>query len=250
MDAPLLRSDRSLQQLALPFLVQRESLDRIFTTAHRELKPRTPVPEIKVQLFPFAGINHTARLNQGRLTVRVSDLFDDAPPDVHHALALILLSKLYRKKVDPSYHRVYRAYILRTEIQERASAARTTRGRGIRLTEAKGRHFDLESTFLRLNLEYFGGILEKPQISWSAKRSRYILGRYDVTRNTIFISRVFDAPKVPDYVVEYVMFHEMLHIKHRTRVKDCRMIVHTPEFKRDERGFAQYSDAKVWLRGL
>jgi hypothetical protein len=250
MDAPLVRSDRPLQQLALPFLVQRESLDHIFATAHRELRPRTAVPEIQVRFFPFAGINHTARLNQGRLTVRVSDLFDDAPAEIHRALALILLAKLYRKKIDPGYSGLYRTYILQNEIQERASATRTARGRGVRLTEAKGRHFDLESIFLHLNLKYFGGSLAKPQISWSAKRSRHILGRYDVSRHTVFISRVFDTPKVPCYVVEYVMFHEMLHIKHRTRVKDCRMIVHTPEFKQDERSFPQYSDAKVWLKGL
>jgi hypothetical protein len=93
--------------------------------AHRELRPRTPIPEIKVEFFPFAGLNHTARLNEGRLTVRVSDIFTDAPIEVYRALALILLAKLYRKKVDTTHQNTYRSFILQTDIQERARAVRS-----------------------------------------------------------------------------------------------------------------------------
>jgi hypothetical protein len=39
----------------------------------------------------------------------------------------------------------------------------------------------------------------------------------------------------------------MLHVKHNTRVQDCRVLVHTPEFRSDERRFAQYEAAKHWI---
>ncbi len=237
-------------QLVLPFLIPQENFEHIFCSVHRQLKPRTPVPRIDVEFFPFAGINHTARLNEGQLKVRVSDLFEEAPQDVKQALAVILLAKLYGKKIDASIHRTYRAFVLRTEIQERARVARNDRGRGTRVTHARGRHFDLEELFERINRSYFGGGLAKPCLSWSAKRSRHILGRYDATYDTIFISRVFDAPRVPGYVIEYVMYHEMLHIKHNTRVQDCRVLVHTPEFRNDERRFAEYAAAKHWLEQI
>jgi hypothetical protein len=238
------------KQLQLPFLAPCELFATIFTAVHLQLKPRTPLPSIRVEFFPFAGINHTARLNQGKLSIRISDLFEDAPGDVSHALALILLSKLYRKKIDASVHRIYRAFILRTDIQERARVARSDRGRGARISNARGRHFDLEVLFDRMNREYFGGVLDKPRISWSAKKSRYILGRYDSTHHTIFISRLFDSERVPSYVVEYVMYHEMLHVRHHTRVRDCRLIVHSPEFKQEERQFARFEEAKNWLRTI
>src|SRR5262249_46459035 len=138
------------QQLALPFLISPENLEDIFCSVHRQLKPRTPVPQINVEFFPFAGINHTARLNQGCLKVRVSDLFEEAPDDVKQALALILLAKLYGKKIDSSIHRTYRAFVLRSEIQERARAARNDRGRGTRVTHAQGRYFNLEHLFERI----------------------------------------------------------------------------------------------------
>jgi len=238
-------------QLLLQFSPSPEPLEKIFSAAHRELKPRTSVPQIRVEYFPFAGINHTAHLNEGRLRIRVSDLFQGAPDEVHRALALILLGKLYRKKLDGSVHRTYRAFILRTEIQERARIVRSTRGRPNRVTHnSQGRHFDLDTVFDRLNVEYFNGAVDKPKISWSAKRSRYILGRYDSTHHTIFISRVFDTPRVPAYVLEYVMYHEMLHLRHQTRIQDCRVIVHTAEFKEEERQFAGYEQAKDWLRHL
>lgn len=225
-------------------------LREIFSVAHRTLKPRTPIPEIHAEFFPFAGINHTARFSGQRLRVRVSDIFVVAPEDIHRCLALILLAKLYRKKIDDAYHRTYRTFVLRREIQEMARVARRSRGRHDRPLNSNGKHADLDSIFDRLNETYFGGELEKPRLSWSSKRSRYLLGRYDATTRTIFISRLFDSPLVPSYVTDYIMYHEMLHIKHEWRVRDCRLIVHTQEFRDEERRFAQYDQANIWLKSI
>ena len=172
-------------------------LELIFATAHRRLRPRTPLPEIKIEFFPFAGLNHTVRLHENRLAVRLSDIFTDAPADVYESLALILLAKLYRKTIDTIYYRIYRSFILADKIQEKAREVRTQRSRSSRITSARGGHVDLEALFNQLNQEYFAGSLVRPKLSWSAKRSRYILGRYDATRNIIFISRIFDVPDLP-----------------------------------------------------
>ena len=224
-----------------------ESLQPIFATAHRQLKPRTPVPEITVDYFPFSGLNHTARFHDGRLIIRVSDIFTDAPREVVHSLALILLAKLYRKRVDSEYHRTYRIFILKGEIQERARIARTRR-RTPRRRESQGRCFDLQMLFEKLNAQYFNGNIARPQLSWSQKKTRYVLGRYDSSLHTIYISRIFDSPSVPSFVVEYILFHEMLHIKHQSQVHDSRMIFHTREFKQEELRFSQYREAKLWLK--
>lgn len=227
-----------------------QQLESIFRSAHLELRPRTPIPEIRIEFFPFAGLNHTARLHGNRLNIRVSDIFTDAPPEIYQSLALILLGKLYRKKVDGSYHRTYRTFILSESIQERARTARNDRGRFPRTQEARSRFLDLSEIFDRLNEQYFANALDRPQLSWSAKKARYVLGRFDITRNTIFISRLFDSPDVPIAVPEYVMFHEMLHMKHQSRLQDSRLLVHTPEFKAEEKRFAHYHQAKLWLKRI
>jgi predicted metal-dependent hydrolase len=180
----------------------------------------------------------------------LSDIFTDAPTAVYHSLALILLAKLYRKKIDSSHHRTYRTFILSGDVQERARVVRNNRCRLTETRGSRGRHVDLNAPFDRLNEQYFGSSIGKPRLSWSTKRSRYVLGRYDVTHHTIFISRLFDAPNIPSYVIDYVMFHEMLHVKHQSRVCDSRLIVHTPEFKSEERTFSHYQEAKLWLKGL
>ena len=223
-------------------------LESIFATAHRQLRPRTPLPEIRIEFFPFAGLNHTVRLHQNRLAIRLSDIFVDAPAEVYRSLAFILFAKLYRKTIDDFYYRHYRTFIMADHIQERARAARNQRSRRARLAGPRGRYVDLEPLFNRLNEEYFGGSLDQPRLSWSVKRSRYVLGRYDATHNIIFISRIFDVPNLPPYVVEYVLFHEMLHLKHRSRIHDSRVMVHTPEFKAEEKTFRDYEKAKLSLR--
>jgi len=46
------------------------------------------------------------------------------------------------------------------------------------------------------------------------------------------------------------MFHEMLHVKHQSHVHDSRLIVHTREFKIEEKQFLQYREAKLWLKQI
>jgi hypothetical protein len=225
-------------------------LEPIFMAAHSELKPRTPLPTVAIEYFPFAGLNHTAQFRENHLKVRVSDLFVDAPQPVIHALALILLAKLYRRKLTSEVHQTYRGFILSADIQERARVARCSRGRIQPGKGPAGRYVDLEVCFDRLNGMYFGGRLNKPRITWSERRSRRTLGRYDATRHCIYISRVFDTPRVPGFVVDYVMFHEMLHVKHQSCIRGCRILVHTPEFRADEKSFSEYQIARHWLKTI
>ena len=59
-----------------------------------------------------------------------------------------------------------------------------------------------------------------------------------------------DRPDVPRFAVEFILYHEMLHVKHRSRVHDSRLIVHTREFKADEKRFREYKEAKLWLKRI
>src|SRR5262249_49423480 len=117
-----------------------QDLESIFKRAHRELRPRTPIPEMRIEFFPFVGLNHTARLHDTRLVIRVSYISTDPPAEIYHSLALILLAKLYRKKIHHSYHRTYRKFVLSDRIQERARTIRNDRCRLARTKGAQGRY--------------------------------------------------------------------------------------------------------------
>jgi len=225
-------------------------LQEIFRSAHLSLKPRTPVPEISAEFFPFAGVTNTARVRENRLSIRVSDLLNEAPEPVIRALALILLARLYRKQIDNAHHEAYRGFIIRSEIQDRVRNARLARGRKPFQHAPQGQWHDLEARFQRLNACYFGGSLDRPTLLWSERPSRRTLGRYDSTHRAIVISKILDSPRTPAFVIDYVLYHEMLHAKHPSRAEDCRWVSHPREFRLDERRFEAYREATKWLRDL
>jgi predicted metal-dependent hydrolase len=59
-----------------------------------------------------------------------------------------------------------------------------------------------------------------------------------------------DRPGVPRYAVEYVLFHEMLHVKHPTRRSGCTLVSHSPEFRAEEKRFEDFDRARKVLDRL
>jgi hypothetical protein len=217
-----------------------------FVDAFRQLAAHRPVPDVDVRFYPYAGLNHTIRLRSGRVYVRVSDIFRDAPVEVHRALAFILVAKLLRRRVPVKYERIYRAYACSSEVLRASDIARRQRGRKF-ISSARGRFHDLERIFRRLNREHFDNKLPPPTLTWSQRRTRTILGHHDGVHETIVISKTLDAQDVPEWFVEYIMFHEMLHIKHPPRLINGRRYYHTKAFRAEEQRFPRYHEAQSWL---
>lgn len=221
-------------------------LSRLFVDAFRQLAHNRPIPEVEVRFYPYAGLNHTIRLRSGRVYVRVSDLFKDAPLNVHRALAFILVAKLLQKRIPDVHERVYRDYACSPQILRASDIARRRRGRKL-ISSARGHVYDLDKMFARLNRRYFDGRLEKPTLTWSQRRTRRILGHHDAAHNTIVVSKTLDAADVPEWFVEYILYHEMLHIKHPARIINGRRYYHTNAFRAEEQRFSYYEEALAWL---
>lgn len=221
----------------------------IFQETFRELCPQRDLPEIKVQFYSFANVNNTIRLREGRLLVRLSDMLQGAPLPVLQAIAHILLAKMYRKPIQRSQSSRYRRYISGHEMVQKAHLLRQVRGRK-RLRSAKGHFYDLEAIFEDLNTRFFHGLLGRPLLSWSNEHARNRLGHYDPAHNALVVSRVFDHPRVPRYAVEYIVYHEMLHLKHPVKLRGNRRCVHSAEFRVEERLFPALPAAKRFLRQL
>jgi hypothetical protein len=222
---------------------------QIFHRAYRELRPRAVVPEIHVRFFPFASINNTVRLRDGKLYFRISDLLEAAPENVIHAIAHILIAKIYRKDIDSQHAARYRRYIGSRAISEKAHLVRQMRGRK-HIHDPAGNVYDLNEMFDELNTRFFYGLLARPVMSWSGSSARNMLGHYDPAHNAIVISRVFDHVRVPRYVVEYIVYHEMLHLKHPVKLRGSRRCVHPKQFQDEEKLFPQLEEAKKFLRHL
>jgi predicted metal-dependent hydrolase len=55
---------------------------------------------------------------------------------------------------------------------------------------------------------------------------------------------------VPHIAIEYVLFHEMLHLRYPVTHKGTRRRVHTPEFRQAERAYPHLEQAKEALKRL
>ncbi len=226
-----------------------ESPVEIFARVHREIRPRTAIPSIDVSYKSFVDPNSRVRLESGRITVTITDLLEGAPAPVTEALAHILLSKLYRKPIARHHQHRYRLYLNRRDMRRRIDLTRQTRGRKAHKGPAGSTH-DLVTIFEDLNGRHFGGMMARPELGWSHVRSRTRLGHFDPSHNMIMISRIFDDPRAPRLALEYVMFHEMLHLCYPVDHSGTRRCVHTPEFKAHEKQFPEFKEAKALLRKL
>jgi len=227
----------------------RDGLLEIFEDTYRELRPGSLPPGIEIEFFAFANVNNTIRLREGRLLVRLSDLLEGAPDTVLRAIAHILLAKMYRRPIDRGYAARYRKYVASHEIVRKTHLVRQMRGRK-QLRSPRGHFYDLDAIFEELNTRFFHGLMARPRMSWSQTKTRRNLGHYDPAHNAIIISRLFDHPGIPAYVLEYIVYHEMLHLKHPVRLRGSRRCVHSAEFQAEERLFPRAAEANAFLKRL
>jgi len=181
--------------------------------------------------------------------VRLSDLMEGAADDVLHAILHILIAKLYHKEIDDRQAARFRKFAGSRNISAKTHLIRQMRGRK-KIHGPRGVHYDLEAIFDDLNARFFYGLMARPQMTWSANHSRQSLGHYDPAHNTIVVSRVFDRPGVPRYAVEYLVYHEMLHLRHPVKLRGSRRCVHGPGFQAEEKLFPHLEEAKKYLKHL
>ena len=236
------------KQLTLP-LGPPPDLTEVFRRVFSRLRIKSPIASIDARFHAFAGLRSTVAVRNGAVKARVSDLLSEASPLVLEALAEILLARIFRRRPSREARECYLAYTFRPAMRMRIDAARRQRG-SKRLLPARGRHHDLGEIFDALNQRFFDGQIPPSRLGWSHKNSRRILGHYDSGHATIMISRKLDSPSVPRYLVEYVVYHEMLHIRFPVERRGQRRVVHSPEFREAEKKFPKYELACRQLKHL
>ena len=116
--------------------------------------------------------------------------------------------------------------------------------------QARGRVHDLDESFARVNAEYFGGQISKPTLVWNRTLTTRKFGHYQSNRDIVMISVSLDDPSVPTFVVDFLIYHELLHKKHGAIFVNGRRLSHSPAFREEERKFAAYQQAESFLMKL
>jgi hypothetical protein len=161
-------------------------------------------------------------------------------------VAAVLLSRLYRRRAPAELLQSYRHFSYARSTRKTLLQLRRLRARQMEHQPA-GKHHNLELLFDRLNRQYFNGALVTPHLAWSSRAWRTQLGCFDPALSQIVMNRQLDRPSVPECVVAYVLYHEMLHVKHPVRFAHCRRESHSPAFRKEEKRFAEYNSAMGFL---
>ena len=226
-----------------------EDVVSIFEQEYRALRPRAPMPPFHIRFRRFVSLNTTIRLREGELHVSLSDLLEGAPESVLRAIAHILIAKIYKKPISAAHSHRYKRFQYSEAVARQTEQIRSSRG-AKRFSGPEGRYYNLDEVFDSLNERFFFGLLGRPQLTWSEHHAKRLLGHYDAAHNTIVVSKVFDRPSSPRYAIEYLLYHEMLHLKHPVSVRGTRRCVHSAAFKADERMFPQLDQALAFLKRL
>lgn len=182
------------------------------------------------------------REGKGLVSVRAHRMFLHAPEEVCDALADWIAGRTRERDrvqefIDANVHR----------IRPPTRAPRPPRVRTM------GKHHDLDELARHLNATLLDG-RSTAEVGWgrkvTARNARQIrLGSYDPVRNRITISQRLDRRDIPRYMVEYVLFHEMLHeVLGIGERPDGRRDIHSRIFRLMEETFPHYEQARAFER--
>ncbi len=222
---------------------------RIFLRMYTRLGCQGRPPHFEVTFYPYANLVHTIRLREDVAHARISDLLRGTPREVLEAAAAILLARLYRRRPPRELVETYRKFSMARTTRRRIWRTRRKRVPRVQ-TGPRGKHHDLRKIFGKLMRRYFRGRLARPRLGWSPRAWHTQLGSFDPALDQIVINTRLDSKDVPEFVVEYVLFHEMLHVKHPLRAASCGLQAHSAQFREEERRFASYERARRFLARL
>ena len=163
------------------------------------------------------GYNANVRYTSQYITFKLSHVWREVSDDLKKGLIQSLLVKVFKEKRISMHIDMYHSFL-----KSLSSYAAVTKTDPV-----------LEASFDRMNAHYFSGMMDKPNLYWGAENITK-LGHFEYATNTIMISSTLRNEPV---LLDYVMYHEMLHKKLKFRATGMRTMHHTAEFRRLERQF-------------
>lgn len=183
----------------------------------------------------FKGYNANAKYNSEKVEFNLSRDWRRIDDDIQIGLIqslIVKILKLRRKKT--TQMELYESFM-----------------KGLSKYAKKHTHDpELEESFHRVNEKMFNGLMDKPNLVFASESFRK-LGSYEYSSDTINISTIFqDLPDEELRLLDYVVYHELLHKKHSFNVKNGRHQSHTTAFRNDEKKFGATAEQELtnWLR--
>lgn len=215
----------------------------------RQVNKRLAGGRVLAEYHPYAELKHTWRERRGTLHFRVSDYMDRAPAEVTEAMAWYLLCRAYGKKCPDGMAERYLTYARSRELWAPKRNVFMGRARNLSFRPV-GTYRDLGTVFDYVNSCYFDGRIRRPDLAWTKESPSSRLGFYFEALDLLAANRALDSERVPRYVLEFVVYHELLHGVLDPGGTPRRRVHHTKEFRELERRFSMHAEAERWLSRL
>jgi hypothetical protein len=134
------------------------------------------------------------------------------------------------------------------EFSEAVQALQTSQS--ARVPDTHGRVYDLQEVFDRVNANYFNRKMEQPRLTWNRTITARKLGHYQPQTDTVMISITLDQPNIPAYLIDFIMYHELLHKKLGVQQLNGRRYAHNKKFRDEERKYLEYAKAQEFMQLL
>ena len=167
----------------------------------------------------FRPYNANVKLYRSNLTFHLSRDWKKISKEIQIGLVQELLVKILKNKKQTINMELYNLFMKNVHI-----AIPKTKTDPI-----------LEESFNKVNDSYFNGMIDLPNLRWGDESTNK-LGSYEYGSDTITISSIFKNIHKTE-LLDYVMYHEMLHKKFKFQSKNGRNLHHSPDFKKMESGF-------------
>jgi len=243
LNAPTRRAYAWLRFLTVPANLERhlDASRRTLAIAHRLLAAGGKADvEVTVEFANTTGLWRVTQRGKS-VHMRLAEGLIAADDSVLEAIVRAILTRQTardrRQYVGFTETGEYRDVVLELELAAEIDA-----------DQPQGVAHDLTSLFDEVNAAYFGGEMTTPRLAWSDRLTLRRLGYFEPHRDRVVVSRTLDSPRVPRFVVEYILYHELLHRKLGATWRGSRSLDHTPEFRCEERKFTRWQEAEEWVR--
>jgi len=185
----------------------------------RELYPGKKINFISTLKYSgkFKGYNAKVKYTKEEKEFRLSSKWKNISKEIKIGLIQSLLNKIYGTNVNTINIDLYNTFLKKIP-----KFSPKTKNNPL-----------LEESFNKINEEYFNGLMTRPNLEFGGNNFS-TLGTYDHGTDTIRISRLLVKNLE---LLDFVMYHEMLHKKLKYKKTGKRTLHHSKEFRELEKKF-------------
>jgi len=217
-----------------------QQLVNIFRTAGKEYG----FDDVVAEYSSFKEFKVRWQRSKGRANFKVSDYMEDAPAEIIDGIARALFSKISGS--DTGYPEEVHEWLATDKFVKANQPTYLRRNRSL-TRSAQGETRNLKDSYHRLVNQ---GLIESDEdvcLTWTTEQNIRRVGYCSVLMKVIAISSVFDTEMIPEFVLDYVVYHEFLHIQAGF---DPFGRKHTEDFVSQEKKFPKIEEAEDWIKKL